>query len=486
MSRDGYLRGLVNELCKLPAETTWVEFKHNNADPKAIGEYISALANSARLAAKTYGYMLWGIEDKTHVIAGTSFEPETARHKSQSLENWLRTLLNPQINFTFHSIQIEEMSVVVLEVDAAMGKPVRFAGTEYIRVGSHKKPLSKHPDLERKLWAAFQTTPWEMAVAKDNVSGSDVLKLIKYPEYFDLSDRALPEGREQILQALEREYIIQSNDAGSWDITNLGGMLFAKDLREFPTLERKAVRVIKYEGSSRVDTENSEQVGRLGYAVGFERLIAYVTGLVPQKEVMGTALRRKVQIFPEIAVRELIANALIHQDFDIRGTSPVIEIFDNWMEINNSGHPLVSTERFLDHPPRSRNEKTASLMRRLGICEERGSGIDKVVKATERHMLPPPAFESEENFTRSVLFGPSDLRDMDRKDKVKAIYFHASLRLVEREPMTNSSVRERFGLSDDQSRYATRLINYALDAGAIKLDEEGVSPRNRRYVPFWA
>ncbi len=88
-------------------------------------------------------------------------------------------------------------------------------------------------------------------------------------------------------------------------------------------------------------------------------------------------------MFPELAIRELVANALIHQDFSVTGAGPTVEIFDDRIDITNPGEPLVDTQRFLDTPPRSRNEALASLMRRARICEERGSGIDKVVLEVE-------------------------------------------------------------------------------------------------------
>lgn len=84
-------------------------------------------------------------------------------------------------------------------------------------------------------------------------------------------------------------------------------------------------------------------------------------------------------MYPELSIRELVANALIHQDFSQTGNSVMIEIYSNRLEVTNPGEPLVDTDRFLDTPPKSRNEILASFMRRINICEERGSGIDKIV-----------------------------------------------------------------------------------------------------------
>lgn len=140
----------------------------------------------------------------------------------------------------------------------------------------------------------------------------------------------------------------------------------------------------------------------------------------------------------------------------------------------------------LDSPPRSRNEGLASLMRRMGICEERGSGVDKVVFQTELYQLPAPAFEVVGDSTRSTLFAPRTLTKMDRTDRVRAVYLHACLRYVEREFMTNTSLRERFGIDTKNSATASRLIKEALNAGFVRLSDPDAPPKMRRYVPRWA
>ncbi|OIQ66545.1 hypothetical protein GALL_518830 [mine drainage metagenome] len=215
-------------------------------------------------------------------------------------------------------------------------------------------------------------------------------------------------------------------------------------------------------------------------------MIGFINGLLPVNEVIGQALRKAVPVYPELAIRELIANALIHQDFSISGSGPMVEIFDDRMEITNPGIPLVDPQRLLDSPPRSRNEALASLMRRMGICEERGSGVDKVVSLTEFYQLPAPAFEVVVDSTRSTLFAPRPLTKMEREDRVRAVYLHACLRYVQRESMTNTSLRERFGIETKNSATASRLIREALDAGAIRLHDETVAPKLRRYLPAWA
>lgn len=480
-----YIGGLISELRKLPAETGWLEFKENNSDADDIGEYLSALSNTAAIVGKANAYVVWGIRDRTHEVVGTAFKPTQVRKGNEELESWLLRLLNPRLHFRFHELTYEGQPVVLLEIPRAPGRPVQFKGVEFVRVGSYRQKLKDHPQLERELWRIFAATPFEEAIAAERLDGPDVLALIDYPGYFDLLEQPLPADREAILARLADDRMIAPNQAGGWDITNLGAILFAKSLDAFRGLSRKAVRVIVYEGRNRLKTLR-EQMGRKGYASGFEGLIEYVNALLPRNEIVGQALRSDVPMYPEPAIRELVANALIHQDFAITGAGPMIEIFEDRMEITNPGRPLVSTDRFLDTPPRSRNEALASFMRRVGICEERGSGVDKVVFQTEFYQLPAPIFEAQEESTRAVLFAHKALKDMGREDRVRACYLHACLRHVERNPMTNSSLRERFGIEERNSAIASRIIRDAMEDGLIKPYDPEQGKKYAKYLPRWA
>lgn len=480
-----YLNGLVTELRKLPAETGWVEFKENQANPEDIGEYISALSNTAALSGKASGYLVWGIKDGTHEVVGTSFKPALAKKGNEDLESWLLRLLSPRINFNFHEVTHEGLPLVILEIPRAQERPVQFHGVEFIRIGSYRQKLKDHPQIAKDLWRVFDTTPFEEGVALAHADAATVLTLLDYPAYFELLDLPLPENRDKILARLADEKLIHIDPAGKWDITNLGAVLFARNLDDFKTLARKAVRIIVYDGRGRLKTTR-EQVVRKGYASGFAGLIDYVNALLPRSEVVGQALRRDVPLYPEPAIRELIPNALIHQDFSISGSGPMIEIFTGRMEITNPGVSLVSPQRFLDNPPRSRNEGLASFMRRLGICEERGSGVDKVVSETEIHHLPAPLFETAEHSTRAVLFTHRPLREMDRADRSRACYLHACLRYVEREPMTNSSLRARLGISEPNKSMASRIIADTIKDDLIKPQDPSQGKKYAKYIPFWA
>ena len=480
-----HLAGLVRELCRLPQETEWVEFKGSNTQPNSIGEYISGLANSSALHGKSRAYMIWGVEDLTHTIIGTSFSPATRKIGNEPLESWLLQMLSPRIGFRFRDAVVDKHQVVLLEIDRAAHTPVAFQGTEFIRVGSTKRRLKDYPEKERQLWRVFDRTSFEDGIADERVDNDDVLLKLNYPAYFDLLQVPLPDGRPAILDALQRDRLIERCEAGGFNITNLGAILFAKNLGDFPHLMRKAVRVIQYRGRGRTETIR-EQEGVKGYACGFEGLLEFIDGLLPTNEIIANALRTVVPMFPPLAIRELVANAIIHQDFSITGAGPMIEIFDDRIEITNPGEPLVDTEHFLNAPPESRNESLASLMRRVRICEERGSGIDKVITEVEAYQLPPPLFEVPPGSTRVVLFAYRKLADMDQAERVRACYQHACLKYAMRDYLTNASLRERFGIEEKNKATASRHIRMAVDEGVIKPFDKNAARRLMKYVPFWA
>lgn len=480
-----YLKGVVSEVVKLPKETEWVEFKENFANPAEIGEYISALSNSAALNGKPCAYLIWGINDTTHEIEGTSFSFLGAKKGGEELESWVLRLLTPKIDFKIHEFDVNGKKVVLAEIPAAQHHPVQFQGNEFIRVGSYKKRLKEYPEKERELWRVFDRAPFENRVAMDSLSADDVLALLDYPAYFRLLNLPLPDGKDKILASLADDEMVGRSQDGRLRIFNLGAVLFANKLSEFKMLTRKAIRVVFYKGADRTESTR-EQVGGKGYASGFEGLMDYIQTALPSNEVLKAALRKTVPMYPPIAVRELVANSIIHQDFHIAGSGPMIEIFSDRMEITNPGVPLVDPTRFLDNPPRSRNETLASFMRRIGVCEERGSGIDKVVSQTEFYQLPAPLFEVSGDNTRAVLFSHRPLTRMDRDDRIRVCYQHACLKWVGRDFMTNASLRERFGIEKENISMASRYIREAVDANAIKPQDETAPPKIRKYIPFWA
>ena len=199
-----------------------------------------------------------------------------------------------------------------------------------------------------------------------------------------------------------------------------------------------------------------------------------------------SSAKLSVKLLPENSVRELIANSLIHQDLKVGGAGPMIEVYPNRIVISNPGEPIVKVDRFIDGY-QSRNEHLADFMRRMSICEERGSGIDRVVHEAELFQLPAPRFQNDSQRTMVTVYGPKPLDEMDRDDRVRACYQHCALKWVLTEHMTNQSLRERFGLVENKAAIASQIIAATIETGMIKPDDTvGPSRKFARYLPFWA
>jgi len=479
------LNKLVNELRKLPNETQWLEFKHNNYEPVMIGQDISALANSAAICEKSCAYMLWGIDDTTHEIVGTDYNLQTLKKGNQELENWLRSLLSRNADFEFHTVRMNDNNVGVLIIYRAANQTVMFEKTDYIRVGSYTKKLNEYPALQAQLWDRIRNTKFEERYAKQDMELTDALRLLDFVTYFDIRNVPQPTDNNGVAHYMEEEGVIVKQDNGLYAITNLGAILLAKRLSDFSRISRKAIRIVQYQGNSRLNMLK-EDVGEKGYAVGFEGVIKFIEALLPAQEVITGALREKKSAYPILAVREIVANALIHQDFSVTGTGPVVEIFENRIEVTNSGIPLVDVRRIIDNPPKSRNEKLAALMRRLRMCEELGTGWDKIVITCELYQLPAPKIELFEDSTRVTLFSEMPFSNISMEDKLWACYLHACIKHVQGEQLTNSSLRERFGLENSASASISRLIKEAVKMEIIKPLDPATAPRYMKYIPIWA
>ena len=475
---------LIEDLLALPAETPWVEFKENYKEPQLIGKLISALSNAARFAGQDFAYVLWGVRDADHAVTGTSFEPSKQVEQREPLEFWLSKRLQPSVPFSFKSVDYQGLRLVLLEIPAATSSPVEFDKTAYIRIGSATPRLSDHPERLKSLWTKLQPYAWENGVAAQFLTSEEVLERLDYAGYFDLTKQPLPDNRTGVFEKLAADRLVQKDVGGHWNITNLGAILFAKDLNVFPSIARKAIRFVAYDGSGRTAKITHRRDEIRGYASGFAGLIEYIHGLLPSNEHIGKVFREEGSLYPSIAIRELAANAIIHQDMTITGAGPLIEMFKDRLEITNPGQPLVKPERFLDFPPRSRNEALASLMRRMRFCEEQGTGIDKVLTAVELHQLPAPDFQTEGDSTRVILFAPRRFANMTKEERVRACYQHAALKYISGQWMKNSTLCERLGIDLKNAAQVSNIIKQAGNLGLIK-PADPKSPR-AGYVPFWA
>lgn len=475
---------LLNRLLEEPTESAWLEFKVNNKDPREIGEYVSALANSAMLAGRDRAFLVFGIEDRTRSKVGTELRLQQLKHGNEDFTNWLARMVEPRVLIEVLDFVCDGLTYSVVAIEPSYERPVKFAGTEFVRIGENKKKLAEFPEHERALWIATGRRRFETAVASSNVTAHDVFATLDPDPIYDLTGEPKPNNPQEIVRKMVDAGFLLDNLEGRFDITNLGAIILARDVTVFPSIAGKTVRIVKYAGRDK-SRSDFEQEGKKGYAVGFTGMMRFLMERLPKDERYIDGVRRMVPHFPETAVREVIANALIHQDFMVTGVGPVVEIYENRLEVTNPGNSLISTDRILDER-RSRNEKLAATMRSFGLCEERGGGLDKTLIEIEAQHLPPPDFISSENSMRVVLFAPKPFGQMSKAEKLRACFFHCVLRWLTHDYMSNATLRERFSLTPEEYQAVSAVIAESIKLGRIAPADPDQGKRNARYVPYWA
>jgi ATP-dependent DNA helicase RecG len=461
----------VDRLIATPREHERLEFK----EAKQQFDMVKLLRYCVALANEGGGLLVLGVSDRPpRKVVGTQAFLDPGTVKARIIEA-LRI-----------RVEIEEVihpagRVLIFNVPSRpAGTALAHEGAYLMRAGEELLPMTA--DMLRRIFEEGRPD-FFCRSAVCGVTADDIIRLLDTQSLFDLFKLPYPATRDGVLARCESEKLIERRES-TWDITNLGALLLAKDLREFDGLQRKAPRVIVYRGANKLETIR-DQIGAKGYAVGFEGLIDFIGSQLPANEVIGQALRADVRMYPELAIRELVANALIHQDVEDTGSFVMIEIYSDRIEIANPGKPLIPPDRFIDEY-KSRNERLADLMRRFGICEEKSSGIDKVVSLVEAWQLPAPDFRVGERNTTVVLYAHKPFEEMDRQERVRACYQHACLRYVSNQKMTNQSLRERFKLPETKAEAISRIISDTVNEGLVKLDDpENKSRRYAKYVPYW-
>lgn len=459
-----------------PAESERLEFKEakiNYSNEKLL-RYCAALANEGG------GYLVLGVTDELpRRVVGTQ------AYIAATDLNHIKKAITEKFRFRVEVTELQHPDgrILVFTIPSRpIGQPIEIDGTYLMRSG--ESLVNMTPDMLKRIFAEGQPD-WFLQSAKNHASADEVIALLDTQAYFDLAQLPYPTNRDGVLDRLSSENLITRTLQG-WMISNLAAILLAKKLDAFSLeLARKAPRVVIYEGINKLVTREDKSSTK-GYAVGFESLVDFVHSAAPQNRSIEQVVREEHKMFPKQALRELIANALVHQDFLETGASVMIEMYADRVEISNPGTPPIRVERFIDEY-RSRNERLADLMRRLGICEEKGSGVDKVVSAAEVFQLPAPDFRVGNLRTTAVLFAHQDFSEMSKSDRIRACYQHCCLMYVSNRRMSNQSLRERFGLSEVKTATVSLVMGAAKEAGLIRADEsETSSTRYARYLPFWA
>lgn len=462
----------LQALLNLRSENEHVEFKkaENRYDFEELVGYCVALANEGG------GYMVLGVTDELpRAVVGTKAFLTPARTVAGIFERI-------QMKVRWHEIAHPNGRVLVFEVPPRpTGRPVHYNGRYFMRAGSSIAPMS--PDQLRNIFNEDQEE-FVAQPARSGCSEADVMRLLDVQGYFDLRKRPFPSTRSEALEALAKKRHVRRTGA-EFAITNLGALLLAKRLDEFDTVARKAARIVVYEGVSKTRVRGGKDVTEWrGYAVAFESMVDLIQAESTQED-MSKAVRQSLHAYPRKAIREILGNALVHQDFGEGGTGVTVSVYSDRMEVANPGLPVIPVDRFIDENL-SRNESFARALRELGICEERGHGMDAVVTEIEDAVLPPYQCRLGTHHTTVILSGYKALKNLTPDERAHAVYQHCCLRHVNGQITNNESVRDRFKIAKQNAATASRLLAEAVTAIKIRPVDPNAANKLMRYVPYWA
>jgi predicted HTH transcriptional regulator len=466
----------------IPNEMNELDWKSDLSENKErLVQHLIAFANYPN-----GGFLVFGVDEPGAVLRGV--DENQVGQIVGTIANLGRDAMEPPLALDHVVVEVEDIPLLFIYIPEQRNKPVYRRGKSieetWIRSGGTTRKASRQEIGSMMLHSS--PPRWEELRASSLMSDDTVIEKLDLATVARLLQRPLPREKQEIMQWLIDESMV-TPDGDGYYITNFGGIASARQLDVLDALSRKRIRVIRYRGNNKVDTID-EMVGQKGYAVGFEGLIAYLNRILPHSEVIQQSLRVSTTVYPEIALRELIANALIHQDFSVTGAGPTIEIFDDRIEFTNPGSLLPSkrVDRLIGTTPESRNEVLASAFRRYRICEERGTGFQKVIAAIELYGLPPVSFTPMDNAFRVTLYSPKKFAEMSHEERVEACYQHAVLQHLSSQVLTNTTLRERFKLHDKQRNQITNLIAEAVAAGRIKRKDTNSGNKFAEYLPYWA
>lgn len=460
-------------LLTVRSENEHIEFKEakSNFHFEKLVDYCVALANEGG------GRMVLGVTDKLpRQVVGTSAFDIPAKTCGGIFERI-------HLKVACEEIAHPSGRVLVFHIPSRpVGQPIEYKGRYSMRAGEELVGMS--PDQLKAIITEGQPDFIELS-ARDSCTEEEIVTLLDTPGYYDLRERPYPSSRAEVIATFEKKGFIGKSTNG-YRITNLGALLFAKDITAFPALERKSVRVIVYDGTTKSKVKGGKDVtGKKGYASAFNGLVDYIYDQLPASEEIRSALRTTTYAYPKKAVRELVGNAIVHQDLNETGTGITVEIYDDRIEVTNPGLPILDVDRFIDEN-QSRNERFASTLRSLRICDERGHGIDEVVRHIEAFQLPPYFCRLGTRHTTVVLSRYKQLKELTPDDRNQAVYQHCCLRYVNNKITNNESIRERFGIEKQNSAQATRILNEAVAKNLICLADPDAAHKIKRYIPYWA
>lgn len=203
------------------------------------------------LAGRDRAFMVFGVRDGTRDRVGTDVRLQQLKNGNEDFTNWLSRMIEPRIMLDVLDFECGGLAYSIIAVEPSYERPVKFSGSEFIRIGENKKKLADFPEHERSLWIATGRRRFESAVAVSNATTDDVFAKLDPEPLFELTGDPRPKNSDEIIRKMIEYGFLLDNLEGRYDVTNLGAILLARDITMFPSIAGKAVRIVKYVGRNK-------------------------------------------------------------------------------------------------------------------------------------------------------------------------------------------------------------------------------------------
>ena len=345
-----------------------VEFKEKFTS--RIDRDIVALANARG------GFIFLGVNDEGQMVG----EKLTNRMKAAILS--LARNCEPHIAISKVS-QVDK--TVVIEIPEGDEKPHSCSSGYFRRLDAvTQKMTQKEVGL---LFKNVSAISYEERICGD-ISWNDVSK--------EKIETFLKEAGIAIDKIDPKDVLTSLNLATKKGIKNAGVLFFARELRRY--IAQCETILVSFKGTQRVDIIDRKDVQDDLWTQYQEAMIFLKRHLSVRTEIKGLDRKDSYEI-PLEALREAVANALIHRDYSVRGTSIMVEVHENHVIIKNpGGFPSGMSQDRLGALSVRRNELIADIFARMHRSERVGSGFKRIRESMEAAGLPFPKISSDEFF----------------------------------------------------------------------------------------
>ena len=388
------LTALLDRLRAEPRESEWLEFKTNRYEPQAIGEYLSALANSACLLGKPRGYLVFGIEDGTHAVVGTSFDPQAETGQgNQLLPLWLALGLKPKLGFDMHACQYHGQRVVLFEVHPAFDRPMEFYGKAFVRNGSSKTALAGYPEKERAIWS--RRVDWSAQVCEQaTLADLDPLAIAEARRQFAEKNKTKPDRLAELAAWDDATFLNKAKLTVRGAVTHAALLLLGRE--ESTSLLAPAVAriswILKNERNEELDYEHFGPP----LLLNVNKVLARIRNLTVRELPDGTLFPVELTQYDPWVIREALHNCIAHQDYGLRGRMQVVETPHALLLTNVGGFLPGRVEAVIDQDAPLeiyRNPYLAEAMVSLNMIDTQGGGIKRMFQAQRRRFFPLPDYD---------------------------------------------------------------------------------------------